>query len=273
MDEIRRADERRHERGGGLTVDDFRRRDLLDPAADHHGHPVAQGQGLVLVMGHEDGRGPGRAQDLADIAAELGPQRRVQRRERLIKEDDVGPGRQRPRDGDALLHATRQVMRHPMTGVGQVDEFEQLADPHLAIRVAAEPVADVVADGKMREQRHVLEDHPDAPALRGNGRPGPGHAPSADLDGPGIGSVQAGDQPQDGGLPTAGRAQHREHLAREHVQIDVVDGDHVPEHATETADGDRRGRAHRDRSSARSKRATVATDRTSRSAAGPAARA
>ncbi len=93
VDEVRDADEGRRERGCWFPVHDLGRRDLFDPAADHDGHPVAKGQRFVLVMGHEDRRCAGGAQDLADIGPELGPERRVQVREWLVEQHDVGSRR------------------------------------------------------------------------------------------------------------------------------------------------------------------------------------
>src|SRR5207247_2256282 len=49
--EVRRAQEPRHELGPGAVVDVLRDPDLLDPPAAHHREAVRHGHGLLLVVG------------------------------------------------------------------------------------------------------------------------------------------------------------------------------------------------------------------------------
>ena len=133
----------------------------------------------------------------------------------------------------------------------------------------------------MREQRDILEDHPDPPSLGRDGHPGPGHPAAADLDRARIGGVEPGDQAQDRRLAAAGRPEHRQHLAGPHVEVDVVDRDDVAERAPQAARLDRvNGRAvgnvatrQRPGSSTRRRTATVPIDSAISNAAGAAARA
>ena len=81
----------------------------------------------------------------------------------------------------------------------------------------------------MREQRDVLEDHPDPSALGRDRRAGAGHPPAADLDRPGVRRVEPGDESQDGRLAAARRTEDGQHLAGQHVEIDVVDRDDLAE--------------------------------------------
>jgi hypothetical protein len=64
----------------------------------------------------------------------------------------------------------------------------------------------------MREERVVLEDHPDVAALRGDpGRAGDGAAVEADRAG--VGLLEARDQAEHRGLPAAARAEDGEQLS------------------------------------------------------------
>ena len=57
---------------------------------------------------------------------------------------------------------------------------------------------------------------------------------------------EAGDDPEQRGLPAARRAQEREELARGHVERHLVDGDHRAERLAKPAHRERRrGAAHR----------------------------
>ena len=98
-----------------------------------------------------------------------------------------------------------------------------------------QPVADVVADGHVREQRVILEDGVDV-ALE---RRLVGHVLAVEQDAAAGRQLEAGDHAQRRGLARPGRPEHREELAVEHVEIDAVDGDDVAE-ALLDAERDRR---------------------------------
>ena len=82
---------------------------------------------------------------------------------------------------------------------------------------AAQPEADVVGDGHLREQRPVLEHHPH-PALLGRdpGAVGVAEHPLPDGDPAPVRALETGDRPQQGGLPRTARAEQRAHLSRLH---------------------------------------------------------
>ena len=76
---------------------------LLDLARVHHRDPVRERERFVLIVGDVD---KGHLQLLlqrAQLPAELHAQLRVEVRERLVEEEDLGPQHERARDGDALL--------------------------------------------------------------------------------------------------------------------------------------------------------------------------
>ena len=64
----------------------------------------------------------------ADLAAHRDPEPRVEVRERLVHQEEPGPHDQRPREGDPLLLAARELGRHPAGEVAHLDELERVAD-------------------------------------------------------------------------------------------------------------------------------------------------
>ena len=83
-----------------------------------------------------------------------------------------------------------------------------------------QPVADVVADGHVREQRVVLENRVHVPVKRGDAR----DVLAVEKDAPRGRQFEAGDHAQHGGLARAGRAEHGKEFAIQDVQIDAIDG-------------------------------------------------
>src|SRR5881409_1381249 len=104
-EEVRNADEVGDEVGAGPRVDLDRAPDLLDPAVPHHRDAVGDRERLLLVVGDVDRRDPEVLLDLADLAAKSKTDLRVERRQRLIEQEDFRPAGERPRERDALLLA------------------------------------------------------------------------------------------------------------------------------------------------------------------------
>ena len=68
----------------------------------------------------------------------LGLDRHVERRHRLVADDDLRPQRQRPGDADALALAAGELVRVPVDVVGvEADQVEQFLDPRAGGRPAA----------------------------------------------------------------------------------------------------------------------------------------
>ncbi|MNN38702.1 hypothetical protein D3C81_1527100 [compost metagenome] len=95
----------------------------------------------------------------------------------------------------------------------------------------------------MREQGVALEHGIDRPA---EGRQ-PLHGLAIEADGAGAGLLEAGDEPQQGGLAAAGRAEEGEELVGADFQGNIVEGLHALPRITElhanTVDTDRAGHA------------------------------
>lgn len=100
------ADEVGDERGCRAVIDRVGSVDLLDSSPVHHRDAVGEVERFVLVVGDEDRRQPHRLVDAAQPAAEIVPDFRVERTERLV-EEDAWVDRRRAGDRDALPLSAR----------------------------------------------------------------------------------------------------------------------------------------------------------------------
>ena len=136
---------------------------------------------------------------------------RVERRERLVEEEDGGVARQRAGERDTLPLAPREIAR-PRTGeVRDPEAFEQLVD-------ALPPAeGDVAADIEVRKERVLLEDEPDRTALRRqiDTRGGVEPGVRAERDSATVRPEQPGDRVQHARLPGSRRSDERERLPPE----------------------------------------------------------
>ena len=88
---VQRADERGDEAGARAIVDVERAADLLDRAFVHHHDPVGDRQSLLLVVGDEDRGDAEPALQRPDFFAQAQADARVERRQRLVKQQDSAP--------------------------------------------------------------------------------------------------------------------------------------------------------------------------------------
>ena len=183
----------------------------------HHGHPVAEQDGLLDVVGDEDDRD---AVLLPDVQQELVhplPGDGVQGAERLVHQQQRRPGGQRAGECRPVPHAARQLVRERVAEPAQADPFQQRSGllvefgvvafvlPGGPLRPRAEQ--DVVPGGEPAEQHRRLEQH--APV---GGRAG--DRPFPHRDGSLVGGQRAGDDPQQRRLAAAGRPEQAGQLAR-----------------------------------------------------------
>ena len=112
---------------------------------------------------------------------------------------------------------------------GQLDELQHLGDPTLDLgalhALAAEPERDVLEDRQVGEQGVVLEDRVDVALERRQ----PRHVLALELDQSRRRLLEAADHPEGRRLAAARRPEEAEELAVAHLEVDVVDGDLVPE--------------------------------------------
>ncbi len=147
-----------------------RRPDLDDLAEVHHRDPVADVLDHRQVVGDEQVCQPEPLAQVGQQVEDLALDRHVERRDRLVADDELGLDRERPGDADALALTARELVRIA-ADVRRVeaDDPEQVRDP-VALRLARgevvglERFGDRRADGHPRIERavRVLEDdlHP-----------------------------------------------------------------------------------------------------------------
>jgi hypothetical protein len=102
----------------------LRRADLLEAPAAHHRDPVRDRQGLLLVVRHVDRGDAERLLQLADLAAHLDPELRVEIRERFVQEQHLGFDHQGPGDRDALELAAGELVRPARVVAFELDKAQ-----------------------------------------------------------------------------------------------------------------------------------------------------
>src|SRR5205823_2302863 len=123
---------------GGPREDVGARARLHDAPAFEDGDLVAELQGLVEIVTDEEDGLPDPLLQRQQLVLELAADERVERRERLVHEQDVRIGRERPREPDALLHAAGELAAIALGPLREPDERQLLLDdaPALLGRVA-----------------------------------------------------------------------------------------------------------------------------------------
>ena len=138
---------------------------LHDAAALHDDDAVAELRGFVEVVADEDDRLLEPRLQFQQFVLQPRADQRIERRERLVHQEDVGVGREGTGEADALLHAARELMRELVGPALEADHRELLVDDRVPCpaRHAAqfEPHADIVAHAAPGQQRELLEHHRD----------------------------------------------------------------------------------------------------------------
>ncbi|MCY1305838.1 hypothetical protein D9M70_556640 [compost metagenome] len=113
-------------------------------------------------MGDEDESLAGLLLDRFQLDLHLLAQFRIERRKRLVEQEHVRIGRQRPHQGHALALSPGELSGHPLGMVLERDKGEKLGDPFVDRRMLHplqfQAEGDVAADRQVREKRVVLED-------------------------------------------------------------------------------------------------------------------
>jgi hypothetical protein len=169
-------------------------------------------------------------------AQQLGPDRHVEHRHRLVGHDDLGLEHERAGDHDPLPLATRELVREASGEVRrrpQAGRVERVEDAPLALRRRADPVHeqrlhDELTDRVLRVQRlvWVLEDelHPPPVFAQGACPPQRRHVATVEQDPPRGLARQLDDDPTGRRLAAARLPDQREDLPAVEGQIDAVDG-------------------------------------------------
>jgi hypothetical protein len=205
--------------GGGEQLPD-------QAAVGQEQHPVGVRCGAWIVRDHHHGlvilvNRP------ADLGEQLGRGPGVEVSGRLVGEDQVGPGDQRPSRGHPLLLAAGQLGRAVFQAVGDAQRAgEFIQPPPLGLLAAQGEREDhVLLRGQGRDKVEGLEDEPDAIAAEQGHRPVVKRAEVdlADQHASGGEPVQAGQAVQQGGLARAGRPHDRGELADGELRGDRVE--------------------------------------------------
>jgi hypothetical protein len=206
---------------------------LKDPAAVHEHDPVGRRPGEAhLVADHHHGHAGGGQvpHDVQDLVDHL----RVQGRGRLVEQQQLGLHGQGPGDRHPLLLAARQLGRELAGLVLDPDPGQQLAGPALGLLpgLAADldrAQGDVVEHALVGEQVELLEDHADVRAQPGQLAPLRRQGPALQADGAAVDRLQPVDSPAQGRLARPRGADHDHHLARVHLEVDVLEHVQVTE--------------------------------------------
>src|SRR3954469_24409583 len=153
---------------------------------------------------------------------------RVERRERLVEQQDARVACKRACKSDALLLTTRERPR------SRVRERVEPEPPEELGHVAPRAKGDVLPDGEMREEGVLLEDVADAPLLRRQRDPPVEPHVVSERDPSGRGPNEAGDRAQDRRLAGAGRAGERDGARDVEAQVDVEGAKRNPELCSES---------------------------------------
>src|SRR3954465_14701192 len=117
-------------------------RPKLDGAAEVHDHHAVRDMADdVPIVGDEDVGGPEVVLQVLEQVEDLRLDRDVERRHRLVADDQLRIDRERTRDADALALAAGELVREPVVVLRiQADDLEQLLYATLALLVAADAV-------------------------------------------------------------------------------------------------------------------------------------
>ena len=175
-------------------------------------------------MGDVDGGDAKLALDATDLGAQLHPNLGVQRRQRLVEQQNLGVDRQGPRQRHPLLLSARELMGIALAEIRQMDDVEHLGDGALDVgrRLAGDlqPEADVVGDCHVGEQGIGLKHHAHVALIGRFLR----DVLAVDDDSATRRPFKARDHAQGGRLAAAAGSQKRDKLAAGYRQVEIVHG-------------------------------------------------
>ena len=227
LQQVGDADEAGDELVARPLVELHRRAHLLDPPVVEDGDPVAHRQRLVLIVGDVDEGDPDLPLDRLQLHLHLLAQLQVQRPQRLVQQQHLGPVDDRPRQRHPLALPAAQLGRLAIRVAGQPHHRQRLVAPPRPLLLAdaadPQPVLDVRPHAHVGEERVVLEDRVDRPVI---GRH-PAHVLAGQLDPPRARLLEPGDHPQRRRLAGAARPQQREELPPRDLQVNSRNRHHL----------------------------------------------
>src|SRR5262245_6367110 len=148
----------------------------LDPTGmrRHHDHPVGEIDRFRHVVSHIDHGLAGLTPDVGQEPLHGVARERIERRKRLVHEENGWVVGERARDRDPLLHAARKMMRIGLRELLELDQAQLLERDLLALGLAdafhLEPEGNVAKRGAPgKELREILEHDAAVGALAADG--------------------------------------------------------------------------------------------------------
>jgi hypothetical protein len=177
-----------------------------------------------LIVGDGDGGDACLLEDAPNLLAHLHTEVDVKIRERFVKEDYPGFGRQRARERHSLLLAPGEFVRIGLGARLQSDKVQQLRDARFPVCFAQvrEAEGDVLGGSQMRKQCELLEDNANAAVLRRDVRLWPGNGLPVESHDTLVRPFEARDETERRRLSTARRAEERHDLALVDSERQVV---------------------------------------------------
>ena len=136
----------------------------LGAVGEHH-DPIGEQQGLIHIVGHHHRGDPSLLADLHQLLLEIAPGEGIQGTKRLIQEQQLGPDRQGPGNGNPLLHAAGEFGRAFISGRAkshQLDVGFHNRGAFLPASISHDGInrqGDVLANALPGQQGIVLEHH------------------------------------------------------------------------------------------------------------------
>ena len=137
----------------------------------HHAHAVGDFSDDTNVVGDDDDAEIPLTTEFLDQVKDLFLDGHIQRRCRLIRDDQIGVARQSEGDHNALAHAAGKLVRigfQPGAGLGDADSLQQLNRAIIGLRAfdagrLFNRLNQLRTDSQQRVQRGlwILKDHPD----------------------------------------------------------------------------------------------------------------
>src|SRR5438552_1346149 len=207
---------------------DLGRRTRLNDAAGFEDHQSIRERDRFERIVRDDDAYPVERREMApEVPPDRAARGGVQRGERLVQEKQARFSGERARESDALRLPARERTRLRLLVRAEVKPIEpglRSGTRVLRRRAArAKTEGHVLERGEMREKQVILEDDTDRTALRSE-MDAARHVVEDDIverDATGIQRDESGEGAKEGRLAGAVRSQHRDDLARRHVDRDV----------------------------------------------------
>jgi hypothetical protein len=209
----------------------------------HDPDPIGDRHRLLLVMGDDDEGQTKLLLQLHQLELRLPAQLLVERRERLVEQQDARALHQGARQRHALALAAGKLVRLASGEAFEPHQRQHLFDPGSDLRpgkpLLLETERDIALDREVGKQRVALEHHVDRPPI---GRHTHDILP-VEQDASGVRRLEARKQTQQRGLAAARGAEQRKKFPREDVErhaLDRGDAGEMLAHAVEAHQHPRR---------------------------------